>query len=74
MIARSNVYKFDGAEKFEETLSHLRSIIKEVEGPDIHEKIEHFLMLSRFFIFNIDPEAEDLEAEKSLVQEESKKV
>ena len=31
-------------------------------------------MLSRFFIFDIDPDSEDLEAEKALVQEESRKA
>ena len=63
-IARSNVYKFDGQEKFEITLTHLKETIIESDPACLLEVIDYYLVLARFYIFEVDPEHEDLEAEK----------
>lgn len=73
-ITRSNVYKFDGAENFEVTLQHLKETIIESDPTCAPEVIDYYFVLARFYVFEIDPDREDLEAEKEQVQEESRKA
>lgn len=68
LIKRSNVHEFEGKEalksKFEE------HIVAKVQLDAA--LIEHFRKLVIFFIFNEDPDQEELEAEKDQVHRESK--
>lgn len=66
LIARQNVYKFDGPDKFEDTLKLLKETILEVHNEsDVSEKIDYYLVLARFYVFDVDPDAEDLDTEKN---------
>ena len=70
LIKRANVHEFEGKEALEARFAEHISSQVQLDA----ELVEHLRKLAIFFIFNEDPDAEELEAEKDLVHEESKKA
>ena len=70
-IKRGNVYRFDGLSKFNEYYDE--NVKKALESNGVDSVIiEHYRSLALLFVFDKDPDQEDLEAEKNIVVEESK--
>ena len=67
LIKRANVHEFEGRETFETKFAEQTSSIH--LDPAF---LEHFRQLAVLFLFNEDPDHEELEAEKDLVMQESK--
>ena len=70
VIKRSNVHEFEGREAFEKRFAEQVS-----SGGSIDldaNLLEHYRQLAVMFLFNEDPDKDDLEAEKDLVLAESK--
>ena len=66
------MYIYDGQEKFEE---HFKTIIRDkLAGLVDDAVIDHYKGLALLFLFSIDPEQGDLDAEKELVQQEFTKA
>ncbi len=61
------MHEFDGRETFETRFAEQTSSIN--LDPSL---LEHFRQLAVLFLFNEDPDHEELEAEKDLVMQESK--
>ena len=62
-----NVHEFDGREAFD---AHFEQQIRS-QSQLGEELVEHFYKMSLFFLFNEDPDKDDLETEKTQVQKES---
>lgn len=68
LIKRHNVHEYDGRETFE--AKYAEQITSQIHMDP--ELLEHYRKLAILFLFNEDPDHEELEAEKDLVQAESK--
>lgn len=74
VIKRSNVHEFEGREAFEKRFAEQVSS-SSAGGSTIDldaNLLEHYRQLAVMFLFNEDPDKDELEAEKDLVLEESK--
>ena len=70
IIKRGNVYQFDGREKSELLFDEVSQTAADA-GAD-STTLTHFRSLARMFLWEEDPEKEELEREKSQVLEDSK--
>lgn len=68
---RSNVYQFDGIEKFKASLEVLKAAVRDYPDSDL-VALEHFCQCALLYLFDQDPDSEDLEKEKRAVAEESR--
>ena len=63
------MYQFDGKEKFIQQFDTtvrqpVKQIIDQSESTQMLAQLDHFEALAKFFLFDEDPQAEDLENEK----------
>jgi len=64
VIKRSNVFEFEGQDKFKQ---HFDTKVRDEiasKWPEVNQFIDHYYGLCLMFLFKIDPEQDSLEQEK----------